>query len=57
MLDEVNIDPESAYEPHHENTNVLVSNLVRNKPDCTATEDGKRFEKSNIESRGIALSI
>ena len=27
-------------EPCHEKTNVLVSNLVRHKPGCTATEDG-----------------
>ena len=28
-----------TYEPRHEKTNVLVSNLVRHKPGCTATED------------------
>ena len=28
------------YEPHHEKTNVLFSELVRHKPGCTATEDG-----------------
>ena len=27
-------------EPRHEKTNVLVSDLVRQKPGCTATEDG-----------------
>ena len=27
-------------EPHHEKTNVLVSDLVRHKPGCTATEGG-----------------
>ena len=27
-------------ELHHEKTNVLVADLVRHKPDCTATEDG-----------------
>ena len=27
-------------EPRHEKTNVLVSDLVRHKPGCTATEDG-----------------
>ena len=26
-------------EPRHEKTNVLVSDLVRHKPGCTATED------------------
>ena len=28
------------YEPRHEKTNILVSNLVRHKPGCKATEDG-----------------
>ena len=28
------------YEPRHEKTKVLVSDLVRHKPGCTATEDG-----------------
>ena len=27
-------------EPRHEKTNVLVSDQVRHKPGCTATEDG-----------------
>ena len=27
-------------EPRHEKTNILVSDLVRYKPGCTATEDG-----------------
>ena len=30
----------SINEPRHEKTNILVSNLVRHKPGCTATEDG-----------------
>ena len=29
-----------AFEPRHEKTNVLVSDLVQHKPGCTATEDG-----------------
>ena len=29
-----------TFEPRHEKTNVLVSDLVRHKPGCTATEDG-----------------
>ena len=29
-----------TYEPRHEKTNILVSDLVRHKPGCTATEDG-----------------
>ena len=28
------------YKPRHEKTNVLVSDRVRHKPGCTATEDG-----------------
>ena len=45
------------YEPRHEKTNVLVSDLVRHKPGCTATEDGKRLEISGLERRGIVLSM
>ena len=29
-----------AFEPRHEKTNILVSDQVRHKPGCTATEDG-----------------
>ena len=28
------------FEPHHEKTNILVSDLVQHKPGCTATKDG-----------------
>ena len=31
---------DSIIEPRHEKTNILVSDLVRHKPGCTATEDG-----------------
>ena len=30
----------SICEPRHEKTNVLVSDQVRHKPGCTATEEG-----------------
>ena len=30
----------TEFEPRHEKTNVLVSDKVRHKPGCTATEDG-----------------
>ena len=30
----------AVFEPRHEKTNVLVSDLVRHKPGCTAAEDG-----------------
>ena len=45
-----------SFEPRHEKTNVLVSDLVRHKPGCKATEDGYRLEISDLESRGIVLS-
>ena len=31
---------DKAFEPRHEKTNILVSDLVRHKPGCTATEVG-----------------
>ena len=34
-----------------------VSNQVRHKPGCTATKDGQRLEISDLESRGIVLSV
>ena len=34
-----------------------VSDLVRHKPGCTATEDGWRLEISDLDSRGIVLSV
>ena len=46
------IHNEETNEPRHEKTNVLVSDLVRHKPGCTATEDGQRLEISDLESRG-----
>ena len=33
-------EDQMKYEPRHEKTNILVSDLVRHKPGCTATEDG-----------------
>ena len=46
-----------ADEPRHEKTNILLSDLVQQKPGCTATEDGWRLEISDLESRGIILSM
>ena len=43
--------------PCHEKTNILVSDLVRHKPGCTVTEDGKRFEISDIERRGCSVFV
>ena len=34
-----------------------VSDQVRHKPGCTATEDGLRLEISDLKNRGIALSM
>ena len=34
-----------------------VSNQVRHKRGCTATEDGQRPETSDLDSRGIVLSV
>ena len=48
---------EETNELRHEKTNVLVSDLVRHKPGCTATEDGWRLEISDLGSRGIVLSV
>ena len=36
---------------------VGVSDQVRHKPACTATEDGQRLEISDLGSREIALSV
>ena len=36
---------DNLFEPRHEKTNDLVSNQVRHKPGCTATEDGYMLEK------------
>ena len=44
---------QSIYEPRHEKTNILVSNLVRHKPGCAATEGGLRLEILDLESRGL----
>ena len=30
---------------------------VQHKPGCTATEDGERLEISDLESKGIVLSM
>ena len=46
-----------AFESLHEKTNILVFDLAQHKPGCTATEDGKRLENLDLESRGIVLSM
>ena len=34
-----------------------VSEVVRHKPGCAVTADGQRLENSDLESRGIVLSV
>ena len=37
---ETSCEMHQLFEPRHEKTNILVSDLVQHKPGCTATEDG-----------------
>ena len=46
-----------AIEQRHKKTNVLVSGQVRHKPGCTAIEDSKRLEFSDLGRRWIVLPI
>ena len=41
------------YEPRCEKTCLRVSDQVRHKPVCTATEDGQRLEISDVGSKGL----
>ena len=34
-----------------------ISDQVQHKPDCTATDDGERLEISDLDRRGIVLSM
>ena len=43
------------FELCHEKINILVSDQVRHKPSCTATEDGWMLQISELEGRGIVL--
>ena len=45
----------SVNEPRHEKKIILVSDLVRHKSGCTATEDGLGLEMLDLESRGFVL--
>ena len=47
----------SLYEPRSEKTNILVSDQVPRKPGCAVTEEGYRLEISDLESRGIVVSV
>ena len=57
LLCDIVHDAETIFEPRREKTNVLVSDLFRHKPRCKATEDSLRLEVSDLESRGIVLSM
>ena len=46
----------ALYEPR-EKTGLWGFDQVPHKPGCTATEDGWRLEISDLESRGIVLSM
>ena len=48
---------ERIFESSHEKTCLLGFNQVRPNPGCTATEDGLRFETSDLESKGIVLCM
>ena len=43
LISILDIYAQITFEPHHEKTNILVSDLVRHKPSCTAVEDGQRL--------------
>ena len=49
----LDINAQITFEPHHEKTNILVSDLVRHKPGCIPIELGI----SDLGSRGIVLSM
>ena len=44
-------------EPEREKTNNLGSDQVRHKPSCTVTEDDRRLEILDLESKGFVLSV
>ena len=46
-----------VFGPPRGKTNNVVSEQVRHKLSSTSTEDGKRLEILNLESRGIVLSV
>ena len=44
---------QQKFEPRLKKTNVLVSDMVRHKPGCAATEDDLRLAISDLERRGF----
>ena len=47
----------TVFLPRYEKTVFGVSDQVRHKPGCTATEDGKRLESLDLGRREIVLSV
>ena len=47
----------ALFEPRCEKTGFGVSDQVPHKLGCTTTEDSYRLEISDLESRGIVLSV
>ena len=45
------------YKPMGEKTNKVGSDQVQHKPSCTVTEDGKRLEILDLESRRTVLCL
>ena len=43
--------------PRRESANILVPDLAQHKPGCAAAEDGSGLGVSDLESRGIVLSV
>ena len=44
-------------EPSRGKTNNVVSGQVRHKPTCTSTEKSQKLEISDLNRRGILLSV
>ena len=47
----------ASFEPRCEKTVLGVSDQAPHKPGCTTTQDGLKLEISDLESRGIVLSV
>ena len=47
----------APHELHHEKTGLWVSDQVRHKPGCAASEDHWRLDISDLENRGIVLTM
>ena len=56
MISMMNVMEWSHFESHHEKTKVLVSDLVRHKPGCTATEEARGLKFWIKEVEGLYYS-